>query len=121
MKKYDYFSFLSRMKNINRWGLMRNTQNENLMEHSFETALIANALANIENEFFGKKLNAEKITTAALFHDTSEILTGDLPTPVKYNNEKITKAYKEIEENAKNRILSMLPSELYDVYRSSYS
>ena len=81
--KSHFFAMLSRMKNINRWGLMRNVRNENLCEHSFETAVIAHALAEIANNRLGAELDADKIAVCALFHDTTEILTGDMPTPVK--------------------------------------
>lgn len=108
---------LSRMKYINRWGLMRNTRNENLCEHSLETAFIAHALTVIKNEKFGGKLNPEHSAVLAMFHDCSEIITGDLPTPIKYHNSQIIDAYKDIETLANEKLSSLLPSE----YRKQYS
>ena len=115
--KNSFFAFLSRMKHINRWGLMHNSRYENLSEHSFEVAYIANALANIENEFFDGKYDADKITTLALFHDCAEIITGDLPTPVKYKHSSITGAYSEIEQAAKKTLLSSLDPKLENIYK----
>lgn len=111
---------LSRMKNINRWGLMRNVRNENLCEHSFETAVIAHALAEIANNRLGAELDADKIAVCALFHDTTEILTGDMPTPVKYYNEDIKKAYKQVEKTAQDKLLSLLPDYLKNSYSRVY-
>lgn len=107
---------LSRMKNIHRWGLMRNTKPENLCEHSFETAVLAHALAVLRNERFGGKADADRVAAAALFHDSSEIITGDLPTPVKYHNEELKKAYKEMENLAEERLMALLPEDLQEVY-----
>ena len=87
--KSHFFAMLSRMKNINRWGLMRNVRSENLCEHSFETAVIAHALAEIANNRLGAEIDSDKVAVCALFHDTTEILTGDMPTPVKYYNEDL--------------------------------
>lgn len=103
---------LSRMKLINRWGLMRNTRNENISEHSLETAMLAHCLAVIRNKYFGGSVNAERCALLGIFHDTTEIITGDLPTPVKYYNPDIRTAYKEVEETAKARLISMLPCEM---------
>ena len=114
--KNSFFAFLSRMKHINRWGLMRNSRFENLSEHSFDTAYIANALANIENKMFGGNYNADKVTTLALFHDCPEILTGDLPTPVKYKHKAITGAYGEVEKAAKETLLSGIEPCLLEIY-----
>lgn len=116
MNQNSFFAFISRMKYINRWGLMHNTRYENLSEHSFETAYIAGALANIENSMFGGNYNAERITTRALFHDCAEIITGDMPTPVKYKSGDMTGAYEKAEQNAKQILLSSLPDTLYDIY-----
>ncbi len=113
---YHFFAMLSRMKNINRWGLMRNTRQENLCEHSFETAVIAHALAVLRNTRFGGRADAERAAALALFHDASEIVTGDMPTPVKYHSRKIRSAYREVETEAKNRLLSFLPDDLRGVY-----
>lgn len=116
-----FFAMLSRMKNIYRWGLMRNTKAESLSEHSLEVAFIAHALALIKNKRFGGSLNAEHIAVAAMFHDTSEIITGDMPTPVKYYNEEIKKVYKQIEAVADNTLIDMLPEDLREDYLPLYS
>lgn len=110
--KNQFYSMLSRMKLINRWGLMRNTHNENISEHSLETAMLAHSLAVIGNTYFGKSYNAERCALLGIFHDVTEIITGDLPTPVKYGSDEIRTAYKQVEENAKNRLVSMLPDEM---------
>ncbi len=117
----DFYAFLSRMKNIYRWGLMRNTTQESLSEHSFEVALIAHALAVIGNKRLGKNYDANLCATAALFHDTSEILTGDLPTPVKYYNPEIKEAYKKIEVVAEQKLISMLPEDFKDEIAPLYN
>lgn len=114
---YHFFAMLSRMKYINRWGLMRNTRSENICEHSLETALLAHALATIGNEKFGKQYLADRAAMLAVLHDASEIITGDLPTPVKYHSEEIRKAYGEVEELAVEHLVSMLPEELRPPYR----
>lgn len=113
---YHFFAMLSRMKNINRWGLMRNTRTENLCEHSFETAVIAHALAVLKNARFGGHADPERAATLALFHDASEIMTGDMPTPVKYYSTKIRSAYREVEAEARERLLSFLPEDLRGTY-----
>ena len=115
MKKH-FFAIISRMKYINRWGLMRNTRYENLSEHSFDVAVTAHALAVIKNNLFGGNLNADRAAVLALYHDAPEILTGDLPTPVKYYNDQTKKAYDEVENTSVNRLLTMLPSELKNTY-----
>lgn len=97
------------MKNIYRWGLMRNTKQENLSEHSLEVAFVAHALAIIHNKRLGGSINAEKVALAAMFHDTSEIITGDMPTPIKYYNPEIKAAYKQIETVAEDKLISYLP------------
>ena len=112
MPGYPFFAMLSRMKYINRWGLMRNTRSENIQEHSQQVAVIAHALALTRNRYFGGSLDAERAAVLALFHDCDEIMTGDLPTPVKYFNESILSAYREVEYAAKDRLLSMLPADL---------
>lgn len=117
MNENSFFAFISRMKYINRWGLMHNSRLENLSEHSFETAYIANALANIENTMYGGDYDTERITVRALFHDCAEIITGDLPTPVKYKNEQMAGAYAISEKNAKETLLSALPPCLDQIYR----
>lgn len=112
----DFYALLFQMKNINRWGLMYNTRPENLSEHSAECAIIAHALALIGNRHFEKKLDATKILSAALFHDMNEVLTGDLPTPIKYYNDSIKDSYKEIEEISQAKMLSLLDEETARVY-----
>ena len=104
------------MKYINRWGLMRNLRNENLTEHSAECAMLSHALALVGNRYFGKNYNADRIAVYALYHDMSEIFTGDLPTPVKYFNESIRDSYKSLERNALENALSKLPEELTGDY-----
>lgn len=113
----QFFSMLSRMKLINRWGLMRNTRNENISEHSHETAIIAHALAVIHNKHFGGNADTGRAALLGIFHDTTEIITGDLPTPVKYHNPALRDAYKHVEDNAKSKLLSMLPIDLQNEYR----
>ena len=117
----SFYAMLSRMKNIHRWGLMRNTRQENLSEHSLEVALIAHCLAVIKNRRFGGNLNPEYIASAAMFHDTSEIITGDMPTPIKYYNADIKSTYKEIEKIADDRLLSLLPEDLREDFVPLYN
>lgn len=100
---------------------MRNSKTENLSEHSLETAYIAHALAIIKNKRFGGRVNPEKAAVAAMFHDTSEIITGDMPTPVKYYNSQIKNVYKEIEANAQNTLISMLPDYMRDDISAVYN
>lgn len=106
---YHFYAMLSRMKNIYRWGLMRNTKQENLSEHSLEVAFVAHALAVIHNKRLGGNINAEKVALIAMFHDTSEIITGDMPTPIKYYNPEIKAAYKQVEAVAEDKLISYLP------------
>lgn len=113
----EFLALLFRSKDINRWGLMRNLSYETLSEHCFEVAVISHILALIGNEKFGKTFDVNKISTCALYHDMSEILTGDLPTPVKYYNSEIKTAYKKIEKVAENILLDLLPRE----YNESFS
>lgn len=114
---HSFFAMMSRIKYINRWGLMNNTRNETLSEHSLEVAIIAHALGVINNKRLGGNISAERLAVLAIFHDASEIITGDLPTPVKYNNDKIKNAYKEIEEQAQLRLLKMLPDDIAEEYQ----
>ena len=104
------------MKHINRWGLMRNTHSESLSEHSHETAVLAHALAVIENRYFGGNYRPDHAAAMALFHDTTEIITGDLPTPVKYYSTELREAYRSVENAAADRLLAMLPKELRSEY-----
>lgn len=108
----NFFGMLARMKYINRWGLMRNTLNENIAEHSLDVAVIAHALAVIGNTYFGKNLNAEHIAMLGIMHDTTEIITGDLPTPIKYYAPEIRDAYKKVEGVAAQQLLAELPEEM---------
>ncbi len=116
---YPFFAMLSRMKYINRWGLMRNTRSENICEHSLEVALVAHALAAIGNKKFGRDYDPERAALLAVFHDAPEIITGDMPTPVKYHSEEIRKAYGEVEDLAVEHLVSMLPEEFREDYREA--
>ena len=113
----NFYAVLSRMKYIDRWALMRNTREENLCEHSYETAVLAHALATLTNRRFGGRVDVGRCVLLALYHDASEILTGDMPTPVKYYNPAIRDAYKQVEAVAADKLLSMLPEDLQDEYR----
>ena len=115
--KYNFFAYMARMKFIRRWGLMKSVTEENIAEHSAQVAQIAHALALIKNKKFGGELNADRISTMALYHETSEVLTGDLPTPIKYYNSEIKKSYKDIEHTANEKLIAMLPDEFRDDYR----
>lgn len=119
--KNHFYAMMSRMKNIYRWGLMRNTRNENLSEHSLEVAMVAHSLAIIKNKRLGGNVDANRVATAALFHDTSEIITGDMPTPIKYYNSDIKKAYKQIEKISEERLIGMLPEDMRDEFYSLYN
>ncbi|ALP39817.1 5'-deoxynucleotidase [Aeromonas schubertii] len=112
-----FFANLSRMKLIYRWPLMRNIQSENIAEHSLQVAMVAHALGTIRNTLFGGQVDAERAAVIALFHDATEVLTGDLPTPVKYYNPEIAREYKKIELAAEQRLLAMLPPALHQAYR----
>ena len=114
--KSHFFAYISRMRFIQRWALMRNTAQENVQEHSHQVAVLAHALAVIRNEKFGGTVDPGQVAVAALYHDASEILTGDMPTPIKYDNPAIRKAYKDVEAVAEGKLLAMLPEELHGVY-----
>lgn len=114
MKKSNFYAMLSRMKYINRWGLMNNTRSENISEHSLQVAMLAHCLVLIHNKRFGGNLNPERAAILAVFHDTTEIITGDMPTPIKYYNSNIIHAYRDIEENAANQLINMLPDDFRD-------
>jgi len=108
----SFYAYLSRLRWIKRWGLKRNAHEENVMEHSWEVSVIAHLLALIKNKYFEGKLDANAIATAALYHDVTEVITGDLPTPIKYHSEQITTAYKKIEYQAETELISLLPDKL---------
>ena len=113
----EFYALLGRMRYITRWGLMRNTFSENIAEHSYQTAVLAHALALIRRDVLKLPTpDPDRCAVAALYHDASEILTGDLPTPIKYYNPEIKTAYKQVERVAGERLLNMLPLEL----RASY-
>ena len=109
---FNFFAAISRMKYINRWALMRNSREENLSEHSMEVAMIAHALCVIANTRFGRHLNADRAAVVGIYHDASEIITGDMPTPVKYYSEDIRDAYKKVEAVAEYKLLNKLPNDL---------
>lgn len=115
----SFFAFINRTKYINRWGLMRSSEPENVCEHSMQTAVLAHALAVAARDIFGKDISPEKIAVAAMYHDCSEILTGDLPTPVKYRSPELETAYKSAELDAKDRLFSTLPEELKSGFESA--
>ena len=112
-----FYAMISRMKYIDRWGLMNNTRTENISEHSLETAILAHALVSIANVRLGEDLDADRAAVIGLFHDSGEIITGDMPTPIKYYNPTIKDAYKAVEKVAEERLLSMLPEDLREIYR----
>jgi 5'-deoxynucleotidase len=113
-----FFAMVSRMKYIDRWALMRNTENESLDSHSKEVAVIAHALAVIGNKRFGKSYNPDRAAVLGLYHDAHEIITGDMPTPVKYDNEAITVAFKSVENAANEKLISKLPDDMKDIFRN---
>lgn len=115
-----FYAMMSRLKFINRWALMRNSMPENLSEHSLEVAMLAHALAIIGNRYLGKKLDAKQAAIIGMYHDTTEIITGDMPTPIKYFNKDIQGAFKEIEANAAYRLVMMLPEEMQDDFREIF-
>jgi 5'-deoxynucleotidase len=116
----NFFAMISRMKFIERWSLMRNSRQENLCEHSLEVSMLAHALAIISNERLGNCLNAEKAALIGIYHDASEIITGDMPTPIKYFNENIQGAYKEVEKHALERLHRMLPPYMQKSYEDIF-
>jgi len=114
---HHFFAYLARMKLIDRWSLMRCTQRENVQEHSLQVAVVAHALALIQKKYFGGTLDPERVALYAIFHDATEVLTGDLPTPVKYYNDEIRDAYKEIESHSTEQLLKLLPEDFRQDYR----
>ena len=115
---HSFFAMLSRMKNIDRWALMRNTKTENISEHSHDVAVLVHALALLHNKRFGGRADVSRCVLLALYHDATEILTGDMPTPVKYDNPDIRAAYDQLEQVAANKLLSKLPPDLEPEYRA---
>lgn len=119
-KPYAFFAMLARMKYIERWALMRNSEKENISEHSLEVAIIAHALALIGNKRLDKDYDPEHVAMLGIYHDCTEIITGDMPTPIKYENPEIQSAYKQIEKTAAFRLLHMLPEDLQEAYRDYF-
>lgn len=117
---YSFGAMMSRMKYIKRWALMRNATRENISEHSLEVAMVAHLLSVIGKTRFGKDLNVEKASLIAIYHDSTEIITGDMPTPIKYYNQDIQSAFKEIEDVAANNLLMMLPEDIRKEYQSVF-
>ncbi|MHB1229778.1 MAG: 5'-deoxynucleotidase [Halothiobacillus sp.] len=113
-----FFAYLARMKYIVRWGLMRNTRAENIQEHSLQVAMIAHALAVIGNDLFGEHNDIGRIVTVALYHDAPEIITGDLPTPIKYFRQDILDSYKALEAHAERKLVGLLPAQLRQAFGS---
>lgn len=116
-----FYAMISRMKLIERWALMRNAISENICEHSLEVSILAHALAVISNERLGNHLNAEKAALIGIYHDATEIITGDMPTPIKYFNETIQGAFKAVEQAAADRLLLMLPEDIRKSYESIFN
>lgn len=115
--KSHFFAYISRMRYIPRWALMRNSFSENVQEHSHMVAVLAHALAVIRNEVFGGHIDAGQVAVCALYHDATEIITGDMPTPIKYYNPEIKNSYKKVERVAADKLISLLPEALRETYR----
>ena len=113
---YPFFAYLSRLKLIRRWSLMRNTVPENDAEHSLQVAMIAHAIAVIARDRYGKQVNPEHILSLAVYHDATEVMTGDLPTPVKYHNDELRGAYHRLESLSADRLLALLPEDLQPAF-----
>ena len=118
-KRNHFFAYMSRMRFIQRWALMRNTFAENVQEHSHTVAILAHALAVIRNRYYGGNVDEGQVAVAALYHDAPEILTGDMPTPIKYHNPAIRDAYRQVERVAEEKLLGMLPEDLRPGYRAA--
>lgn len=117
MLAHSFFAYIFRMRYIARWALMRNTRTENVEEHSYEVAVLAHALAAIGQEVFHRPVDPAKAAAAALFHDAPEIITGDMPTPIKHHNPGLKAAYRQVETVAQDKLLSMLPQQLAPAYQ----
>lgn len=117
MQQSRFYAYLSRMKHIFRWSLMKNSQQESLSVHTLDTAVIAHCLGLLRNRRFGGSCDVNRLVLLAMYHDCSEILTGDMPTPIKYYNPEIKAAYKEVEAVANEKLVSMLPEDLCEDYR----
>ncbi len=113
-----FFSYMARMKHIKRWGLMRNTREENIQEHSLQAAMIAHALAVIKNRLFSGSVDTQRVMALAVYHEAGEVITGDLATPIKYFSPEIKTAYKEIESIAEQKLVSMLPKAVRDDFEA---
>ena len=120
MKESHFYAMMSRLKLIDRWALMRNSMPENLSEHSLEVAMLAHALAVIGNRYCGKELDAKQSALIGMYHDATEIITGDMPTPIKYFNRDIREAFQAIEANAAYRLVMMLPEEMQEEFREIF-
>ena len=118
-KRNHFFAYMSRMRFIQRWALMRNTFAENVQEHSHTVAILAHALAVIRNRYYGGNVDEGQVAVVALYHDAPEILTGDMPTPIKYHNPAIRDAYRQVERVAEEKLLGMLPEDLRPGYRAA--
>lgn len=118
MTEYPFFAMMARMKYIERWALMRNSVKENISEHSMEVAMLAHGLGVIANEKCGKDIDLDKLTLIGLYHDANEIITGDMPTPVKYHDDEIRNAYKKVEDMANQKLLAQLPDYMRPYYET---
>lgn len=114
-----FFAYISKLRWLQRWGMKRNVIEENVMEHSWEVATITHVLALVRNRFHGGDVDVNRVVVAALYHDCNEVITGDLPSPIKYHSPEITRAYKEIEKRADRELLQLLPEELRDDFRDT--
>lgn len=119
-KTYSFGAMMSRMKYIDRWALMRNSTKENISEHSLEVAMIAHLLAVIGRVRFGKELDADRAALIGIYHDSTEIITGDMPTPIKYYNDEMRDTFKEIEDLAAIQLLAMLPDDIREEYEDLF-
>lgn len=112
-----FFAYISKIRWVQRWGLKRNVVAENVMEHSWEVAVVAHALALIRNKYFYGDLDANAVAVTAMYHDCTEVITGDMPSPIKYHSREITSAYKALEKEAESELLGLLPREFQSIYR----